>query len=66
MVKRHGCTFYALLHGLGQPLVGARQLRKGKGRYTAINMRTSVKMIEMDYSDVVPDNVAKQLEGSWG
>ena len=43
-----------------------RQLRKGTDVYTlAINMRTSVKMIEMYYSDVVPDDVAKQLEGSW-
>ena len=43
-----------------------RQLRKGTDVYTlAINMRTSVKMIEMYYSDVVPDDVAKRLEGSW-
>ena len=43
-----------------------RQLCKGTDIYTlAINMRTSVKMIEMYYSDVVPDDVAKQLEGSW-
>lgn len=39
---------------------------EGQGPDTlAINMRTSVKMIEMYYSDVVPDDVAKQLEGSW-
>lgn len=43
-----------------------RQLRKGTDIYTlAINMRTSVKMIEMYYSDVVPDDVAQHLEGSW-
>ena len=41
-----------------------RQLRKGTDVYTlAINMRTSVKMIEMYYSDVVPDDVAKQRHG---
>jgi integrase len=41
-----------------------RQLRKGTDVYTlAINMRTSVKMIEMYYSDVVPNDRAKQLEG---
>lgn len=33
-----------------------RQLRKGTDVYTlAVNMRTSVKMIEMYYSDVIPD-----------
>ncbi|MCG8271607.1 tyrosine-type recombinase/integrase [Aquamicrobium sp. NLF2-7] len=43
-----------------------RQLRKGTDVYTlAVNMRTSVKMIEMYYSDVVPDDFAKQLEGSY-
>jgi integrase len=43
-----------------------RQLRKGTDVYTlAINMRTSVRMIEMYYSDVVPDDLAKQLEGSY-
>ncbi len=43
-----------------------RQLRKGTDVYTlAINMRTSVKMIEMYYSDVIPDDFAKQLEGSF-
>lgn len=31
----------------------------------AVNMRTSVKTIEMYYSDVMPDDFAKQLEGSW-
>lgn len=42
-----------------------RQLRKGTDVYTlAINMRTSVRMIEMYYSDVIPDDFAKQLEGS--
>lgn len=42
------------------------QLRKGTDIYTlAINMRTSVKMIEMYYSDVVPDDVASRLEGSF-
>jgi integrase len=42
------------------------QLRKGTDIYTlAINMRTSVRMIEMYYSDVVPDDVAKRLEGSF-
>lgn len=42
------------------------QLRKGTDIYTlAINMRTSVRMIEMYYSDVVPDDVAKKLEGSF-
>jgi hypothetical protein len=28
-------------------------------------MRTSVKMIELYYSDVQPDDLAKQLEGSY-
>lgn len=28
-------------------------------------MRSSVKLIEMDYSDAMPDNFAKQLEGSY-
>jgi integrase len=43
-----------------------RQLRKGTDVYTlAINMRTSVRMIEMYYSDVVPEDLAKQLEGSY-
>lgn len=43
-----------------------QQLRKGTDIYTlAINMRTSVRMIEMYYSDVVPDDVAKRLEGSY-
>lgn len=42
------------------------QLRKGIDVYTlAINMRTSVRMIEMYYSDVVPDDVAKRLEGDF-
>lgn len=42
------------------------QLRKGTDIYTlAINMRTSVRMIEMYYSDVVPDDVAKRLEGAF-
>jgi integrase len=42
------------------------QLRKGTDVYTlAINMRTSVRMIEMYYSDVVPDDVAKRLEGDF-
>jgi integrase len=42
------------------------QLRKGTNIYTlAINMRTSVRMIEMYYSDVVPDDVAKKLEGGF-
>jgi len=31
-----------------------------------VNMRTSVRMIEMYYSDVVPDDVAKRLEGDFG
>lgn len=31
----------------------------------AINMRTSVRMIEMYYSDVVPEDLTKQLEGSF-
>ncbi|MBS1165545.1 MAG: hypothetical protein H6R00_1570 [Proteobacteria bacterium] len=43
-----------------------RQLRKGTDVYTlAINMRTSVRMIEMYYSDVVPEDLARQLEGSY-
>jgi integrase len=43
-----------------------QQLRKGTDIYTlAINMRTSVRMIEMYYSDVVPDDMAKKLEGSF-
>ena len=43
-----------------------RQLRKGTDVYTlALNMRTSVRMIEMYYSDVVPDDVAKRLEGNF-
>lgn len=43
-----------------------RQLRKDIDVYkVAINMRTSVKMIEMYYSDVAPDDVAERLEGSW-
>lgn len=43
-----------------------RQLRKGTDVYTlAINMRTSVRMIEMYYSDVVPEDLARQLEGSF-
>jgi integrase len=43
-----------------------RQLRKGTDVYTlAINMRTSVRMIEMYYSDVVPNDLAKQLEGTF-
>src|SRR5690606_41552982 len=42
------------------------QLRKGTDIYTlAINMRTSVRMIEMYYSDVVPDDVAKRQEGGF-
>jgi integrase len=42
------------------------QLRKGIDVYTlAINMRTSVRMIEMYYSDVVPDDVARRLEGDF-
>ena len=42
----------------------SNQIRKGTDIYTlAINMRTSVRMIEMYYSDVVPDEMAKQLEG---
>ena len=44
----------------------SNQIRKGTDIYTlAINMRTSVRMIEMYYSDVVPDEMAKQLEGSY-
>ena len=31
----------------------------------ATDMRPSVKMIEMYYSDVIPDDFAKQLEGSF-
>lgn len=31
-------------------------------RRLAINMRTSVRMIEMYYSDVVPEDLARQLE----
>ncbi|MBI1619818.1 site-specific integrase [Aquamicrobium zhengzhouense] len=44
-----------------------RQLQKGTDIYTlAINMRTSVKMIEAYYSDVIPDDIARQLEGDFG
>ncbi|WP_375449939.1 tyrosine-type recombinase/integrase [uncultured Devosia sp.] len=44
----------------------SNQIRKGTDIYTlAINMRTSVRMIEMYYSDVVPDEMARQLEGSY-
>ncbi|MDB5585896.1 MAG: hypothetical protein JWP26_866 [Devosia sp.] len=44
----------------------SNQIRKGTDIYTlAINMRTSVRMIEMYYSDVVPDEMAKQLEGGY-
>lgn len=44
----------------------SNQIRKGTDVYKlAINMRTSVRMIEMYYSDVVPDDVAEQLEGSF-
>ncbi len=44
----------------------SNQLRKGMDVYAlAINMRTSVKMIEMYYSDVTPSDVAKRLEGSF-
>jgi integrase len=42
------------------------QIRKGTDVYTlAINMRTSVRMIETYYSDVLPSDLAKQLEGSY-
>jgi integrase len=42
------------------------QIRKGTDVYTlAINMRTSVRMIETYYSDVLPSDLAKQLEGSF-
>lgn len=44
----------------------SNQIRKGTDIYTlAINMRTSVRMIEMYYSDVVPDDMAKKLEGNY-
>ena len=44
----------------------SNQIRKGTDVYAlAINMRTSVRMIEMYYSDVVPDEMAKQLEGGY-
>lgn len=44
----------------------SNQIRKGTDVYKlAINMRTSVRMIEMYYSDVVPDDVAAQLEGNF-
>lgn len=44
----------------------SNQIRKGTDIYTlAIDMRTSVRMIEMYYSDVVPDEMARQLEGNW-
>lgn len=39
---------------------------QGTDVYTlAINVRTSVRMIEMYYSDVVPQDLAKQLEGTY-
>jgi integrase len=42
------------------------QIRKGTDVYTlAINMRTSVRMIETYYSDVLPSDLAKQLEGGF-
>lgn len=54
-------TAYSFRHSYA-----TNQLRKGTDIYTlAINMRTSVRMIEMYYSDVVPDDVAKRLEGSF-
>ena len=31
----------------------------------AIHMRISLEVIEMYYSDVVPDDLAKQLEGDF-
>jgi len=41
------------------------QIRDGVDVYTlAINMRTSVRMIEMYYSDIIPEDRAKLLEGS--
>jgi integrase len=44
----------------------SNQVRKGTDIYTlAINMRTSVRMIETYYSDVIPDERAKQLEGGY-
>jgi integrase len=44
----------------------SNQIRKGTDVYTlAINMRTSVRMIETYYSDVLPTDLAKQLEGSF-
>jgi integrase len=44
----------------------SNQIRKGTDVYTlALNMRTSVRMTEMYYSDVVPDEMGKQLEGGY-
>jgi site-specific recombinase XerD len=41
------------------------QIRDGVDVYTlAINMRTSVRMIEMYYSDIIPEDRAKLLEGN--
>jgi integrase len=43
------------------------QIRDGVDVYTlAINMRTSVRMIEMYYSDIIPEDRAKLLEGNLG
>jgi integrase len=42
------------------------QIRSGVDVYTlAINMRTSVRMIEMYYSDVIPEDRARVLEGDY-
>lgn len=44
----------------------SNQIRDGVDVYTlAINMRTSVRMIEMYYSDVQPEDRAKILEGEF-
>jgi hypothetical protein len=54
-------AFYSFRHAHG-----SSQTHTSTDVYTlAINMRTSVKMIELYYSDVQPDDLAKQLEGSY-
>lgn len=54
-------TAYSLRH-----TYASSQIRDGVDIYTlAINMRTSIRMIEMYYSDVLPTDRAKILEGEW-
>jgi len=56
--KRTACSF--------RHPYATSQIGKGTDIYTlAINMRTSVRMIEMYYPDVVPDEMAKEIEGGY-